>query len=127
MVAKQKTHSTELKRRLVQEYLAGETLHGLARRHNVPGNLIRVWVDEHLYPTRGRDQSEGAVLDDIAALAHTIHECETRIEAIERLVARRAAELETQRKGRPQGQESGRESTPGTTGSPRRPAPGNTD
>lgn len=111
MVAKQKTHSTELKRKVVQEYLAGETLHALARRHNVPGNLIRVWVDEHLVPTRGRDRYGGAALDEIAALAHTIHECETRIEAIERLVARRAAEVETKRRERPQGQESGPAST----------------
>ena len=109
-MARHKTHSVALKRQVVQEYLAGETLHGLARRHNLPRNLIRLWVDEDLYPTRDGELSEAPALDDIAALAQTIYECETRIEAIERLVARRAAEFGTRREEPPQGQEPGDES-----------------
>ncbi|MDE2883402.1 MAG: hypothetical protein OXP70_16250 [Acidobacteriota bacterium] len=89
----------------MQEYLSGETLHGLARRHNLPRNLIRLWVDEDLYPTRDGELSEAPALDDLAALAQTIYECETRIEAIERIVARRAAEFATPSKERPQGRE----------------------
>ncbi|MDE2659616.1 MAG: transposase [Acidobacteriota bacterium] len=92
-MAAHKTHSVALKRQVVREYLEGETLHGLARRHNLPRNLIRLWVDEDLYPTRDGELSEAPALDDIAALAQTIYECETRIEAIERLVAKRVAEL----------------------------------
>ncbi|MDE3260882.1 MAG: transposase [Acidobacteriota bacterium] len=106
-MAGHKTHSVALKRQVVQEYLSGETLHGLARRHNLPRNLIRLWVDEDLYPTRDGELSEAPALDDIAALAQTIYECETRIEAIERIVARRAAEFGTRREERPQGQEPG--------------------
>lgn len=29
---------------LAQEFLAGETLHGLAKRHLISRNLIRIWV-----------------------------------------------------------------------------------
>lgn len=109
-MARHKTHSVALKRQVVQEYLAGETLHELARRHNLPRNLIRLWVDENVYPTRDRDVSEASALEDIAALAQTIHECETRIEAIERLVARRAAEFGIEGSTGPQGQEPDDES-----------------
>ena len=117
-MAKQGPHSTELRRRVVQEYLAGETLHSLARRHNLPRNLVRIWVDNHLVPTRDRELYEGPVLEDIAALAQTISECETRIEAIERLVARRTAEFEAERQTRPQGPEPRGASTSGVTSPP---------
>lgn len=126
-MAGHKTHSVALKRQVVQEYLSGETLHGLARRHNLPRNLIRLWVDEDLYPTRDGELSEAPALDDIAALAQTIYECETRIEAIERLVARRAAEFGAEGEKRPQDQESGRASGPGATGPPDRTPPETTD
>ena len=39
-----RTHSIEFKRQVAQEYLAGETRHGLAKRHDVQRQLIRVWV-----------------------------------------------------------------------------------
>jgi transposase len=29
---------------VAQEYIAGETLHGLAKRHDLSRNLIRIWV-----------------------------------------------------------------------------------
>ena len=34
-MAKHRTHSIDFKRQVVQEYLVGETLHGLARRHEL--------------------------------------------------------------------------------------------
>ena len=34
-MAKHRTYSIEFKRQVAQEYLGGETLHGLARRHDV--------------------------------------------------------------------------------------------
>ena len=43
-MAKHRTHSIEFKRQVAQEFLAGETLHGLAKRHDICRNLIRVWV-----------------------------------------------------------------------------------
>jgi len=38
-MAKHRSHCIAFKRQVVQEYLAGETLHGLARRHDVSRNL----------------------------------------------------------------------------------------
>ena len=42
-----RTHSIEFKRQVAQEFLAGETLHGLAKRHDICRNLIRVWVQKY--------------------------------------------------------------------------------
>lgn len=43
-MAKDRVHSIEFKRQVVAEYDAGETLYGLAKRHDVCRNLTRVWV-----------------------------------------------------------------------------------
>ena len=43
-MAKHRSHSIEFKRQIAQEFIAGETLHGLAKRHDVSRNLIRIWV-----------------------------------------------------------------------------------
>ncbi len=68
----------------MQEFLAGETLHGLAKRHDVSRNLIRIWV--HKY--------EQGAFDDDAQAADLIQEYEGRIAALERLVGKQALELE---------------------------------
>ena len=41
-MAKHRSSSIEFKRQVAQEYLAGETLHGLAKRHLISRNLIRI-------------------------------------------------------------------------------------
>ena len=41
-MAKHRTYSADFKRQVAQEFLAGETLHGLAKRHDVSRNLIRI-------------------------------------------------------------------------------------
>ncbi len=46
-MAKHRSHSVEFKRQVGQEVLAGETLHGLAKRHDVSRNLIRIWVQKY--------------------------------------------------------------------------------
>ena len=46
-MAQHRTHSIAFKNRVVQEYLAGDTLHGLARRYDLSRNLIRLWVDKY--------------------------------------------------------------------------------
>src|SRR5215470_6465441 len=54
-MARYRTHSIEFKHRVAQEYLSGETLHGLAKRHGITRNLIRVWVrkyEEGAFSTR---------------------------------------------------------------------------
>ena len=43
-MARHRTHSIEFKRQIAQEYVAGETLHALAKRHDLSRNLIRIWV-----------------------------------------------------------------------------------
>ena len=86
-MAKHRTHSIEFKRQVVQEYLGGETLHGLAKRHDVSRNLIRVWVQKY----------EAGAFDEDAAAADMIQEYEARIAALERLVGKQALELEFQK------------------------------
>ena len=86
-MVRHRTHSIEFKRQVVQEYLAGETLHGLAHRHDLSRNLIRVWVQKY----------EAGALDEDAAAAATIQEYEARIAALERLVGKQALELEFQK------------------------------
>ena len=81
---KYRAHSIEFKRQVVQEYLAGETLHGLAKRHDICRNLIRVWVAKY----------EAGAFDDDARAADVIQAYEARIAALERLVGRQALELE---------------------------------
>ena len=81
---KYRAHSIEFKRQVVQEYLAGETLHGLAKRHDISRNLIRVWVAKY----------EAGAFDDDARAVDVIQAYEARIAALERLVGRQALELE---------------------------------
>lgn len=83
-MAKHRTYSVEFKRQVSQEYLSGETLHGLAKRHNVSRNLIRIWVEKY--------QAGG--LDEDVASANLLETYEARIAALERLVGKQALELE---------------------------------
>ena len=83
-MAKHRSHSIAFKRQVVQEYLAGETLHGLARRHDVSRNLIRIWVQKY----------EAGAFDEDAEAADLLQEYEARIAALERLVGKQALELE---------------------------------
>ncbi len=46
-MVKHRFHSIEFKRQVAQEFLAGETLHGLAKRHDISRNLVRVWVGKY--------------------------------------------------------------------------------
>ena len=43
-MAKHRTHSIEFKRQVAQDFIAGETLDGLAKRHDISRNLIEIWV-----------------------------------------------------------------------------------
>ena len=79
-MAKHRSHSIEFKRQVAQEFVGGETLHGLAKRHDLSRNLIRIWV---------RKYEEGA-FDDDAQAADLIQEYEARIAALERLVGKQA-------------------------------------
>jgi transposase len=83
-MAKHRSHSVEFKRQVAQEFLAGETLHGLAKRHDLSRTLIRVWVEKY----------EAGVFDEDARAADMIQEYEARIAALERLAGKQALELE---------------------------------
>jgi hypothetical protein len=41
-MAKHRSYSIEFERQVAQEYLGGETLHGLAKRHDISRDLIRI-------------------------------------------------------------------------------------
>ena len=83
-MVKNRTHSIDFKRQVAQDYLAGEPLHSLARRHDLSRNLIRIWVRKY----------EAGALDEDTAAAALLQEYETRIAALERLVGKQALELE---------------------------------
>jgi len=79
-----RSHSVEFKRQVAQEFIAGETLHALARRHDVSRTLIRVWVKK----------LEAGALDEDAETADLLQEYEAKIAALERMVGRQALEIE---------------------------------
>ncbi|WP_276317291.1 transposase [Croceicoccus ponticola] len=79
-----RSHSLEFKRQVVQEYLGGDTLHGLAKRHDISRQLIRVWIEKY----------NAGAFDDDAQAADLIQQYEARIAALERLVGKQALELE---------------------------------
>jgi transposase-like protein len=83
-MTRHRSHSIEFKRQVAQEYVAGETLHALAKRHDVSRNLIRIWVAKY----------EAGAFDDDAQAADLIREYEAKIAALERMVGRQALEIE---------------------------------
>src|SRR5512144_159916 len=83
-MAKHRCHSIEFKRQVAQEFIAGETLHGLGKRHDISRNLIRVWVAKY----------EAGAFDEDARAADLLQEYEAKIAALERLVGRQALEIE---------------------------------
>ena len=83
-MAKHGCHGIEFKRQVAQEFIAGETLHGLAKRHDISRNLIRVSVARY----------EAGAFDEDARAADLLQEYEAKIAALERLVGRQALEIE---------------------------------
>ena len=82
-MANHRTHSIEFKRQVAQEFLAGETLHGLSKRHDICRNLIRVWVQKY---------EAGAFNEDVET-ADLLQQYEARIAALERLVGKQELEF----------------------------------
>ena len=83
-MARQRSHSIEFKRQVAQEFVAGETLYALAKRHDLSRQLIRVWVEKY----------EAGALDEDARAADLLKEYEAKIAALERMVGRQALEIE---------------------------------
>src|ERR1700731_5070033 len=82
-MARHRSHGIEFNRQVAQEFIAGETLHGLAARHGVSRNLIRVWVMKF----------EAGAFDEDAEAAGLLQEYEAKITALERMVGRQALEI----------------------------------
>ena len=83
VMARHRSHSVAFKRQVAGEFVAGETLHALAKRHDISRQLIRIWVGKF----------EAGAFEDAQA-ADLIQEYEARIAALERMVGRQALELE---------------------------------
>lgn len=89
MARSHRRHSVEFKRQVVQEYLSGEeSLHGLAKRHDVCRNLIRVWIEK--YETGAFDEDQEASL---------LQDYQAKIAALERKVGQLSMELHLVKKG----------------------------
>jgi transposase-like protein len=71
-MAKHRSHSIEFKRRVAQEFIAGETLHSLAKRQDVSRNLIRIWVKK----------LEAGTFDEVTRAADLLQEYEAKIAAL---------------------------------------------
>ena len=82
-MARHRSYSIEFKRQVVREFLGGEALNGLARRHDVSRNLIRVWVAKY----------EAGAFDNEFQAADLLQQYEAKIAALERLVGRQALEI----------------------------------
>src|SRR6516162_8614156 len=67
-MAKHRTYSIEFKRQVAQEYIAGETLHALAKRHDLSRNLIRIWVAKYRkrFAATTDSDHDGPIFPDLA-------------------------------------------------------------
>ena len=83
-MARHRSHSVAFKRQVAEEFIAGEALHALSKRHDISRQLIRIWVGKF----------EAGALDEDAQAADLIQEYEAKIAALERMVGRQALELE---------------------------------
>jgi transposase-like protein len=81
-MAKHRTHSAAFKRQVAEEFIAGEALHALSKRHDISRQLIRIWVGKF----------EAGALDDDVQAADLLQEYEAKIAALERMVGRQALE-----------------------------------
>ena len=81
---KHRSYSIEFKRQVAQEYLAGETLAGLAKRHEINRNLVRIWVAKY----------EAGSFDNEVIASELVQTQEARIAALERLVGKLVLENE---------------------------------
>src|SRR5213076_1877708 len=83
-MARQRSYSIEFKRQVAQEFIAGESLYALSKRHDISRQLVRVWVQKY----------EAGALDEDAQAADLLQEYEAKIAALERMVGRQALEIE---------------------------------
>ena len=68
-MTRHRSHSAAFKRQVAEEFIAGETLHALSKRHDISRQLIRVWVGKF----------EVGALDEDVQAADLIQEYEAKI------------------------------------------------
>src|ERR1700704_1477290 len=86
-MAQHRSHSVAFKRQVAQEFIGGETLHALSKRHDLSRQLIRIWVGKY----------ESGALDDDVQAADLLQEYEAKIAALERMGGRQVREIEFQK------------------------------
>ena len=79
-----RSHSVAFKKQVVQEFLAGESVHALGKRHDLCRNLIRIWIGKY----------EAGEFDDEVVASDQLQAYEAKIAALERMVGRLTMELE---------------------------------
>jgi transposase len=84
MARKNRVYSLAFKRQVAREFLGGETLSGVARRHEIDRTLVRAWA---------RKYEEGSLNSD-GQMAGLVREYEKRIAALEQLAGKQALEIE---------------------------------
>ena len=66
------------------EYLAGETLYGLSKRHDVSRNVIRLWIARYEAGGAPNDETTaGDLLQDLVSCAGTNHSVDS-VEIVQR-------------------------------------------
>src|SRR3954454_4142854 len=68
-MTKHRSHSAAFKRQVAEEFIAGETLHALSKRHDISRQLIRIWVGKF----------EAGALDEDVQAADLIQEYEAKM------------------------------------------------
>jgi transposase len=86
-----RVYTIEFKKQVVQEYLGGESLHALGKRHQISRNLIRIWIAKY----------EAGEFNDDQAAADMLAEYEARIALLERKVGQLTLENDLLKKTLP--------------------------
>ena len=83
-MTRHRSHNATFKRQVAQEFIGGETLRPLSKRRDISRQLIRIWVGKF----------EAGAFDDEERAAYSIQEYEAKVAALERMVGRKAREID---------------------------------
>ena len=73
-MARQRSHSIEFKRQVAQEFIAGESLYALSKRHDISRQLIRVWVQRYEAGALDEDAQAADRIISVASLKSLGHD-----------------------------------------------------
>ena len=83
-MTRHRSHSAAFKRQVAEEFVVGETLHALSKRHDISRQLIRIWVGKF----------EAGAWDEDVQAAEIVQKYEAEIAVLERMVGRQTLEIE---------------------------------